>query len=174
MKNKAMKKLSHILSCLVFLLMLALSSCTVNLGALVAVHQNEYDWYCEELKITCLNQQFDGAGYAVMEYNGKAYTAEYYMEVNRRFDSTTSEDLGKNYAVIQGFIDYDGNFYIKYSEDTVVFDEQYNEYTWGSTFSQDLLVGDVKNRGSYMLVTLKTDNLYNGEYAGKTIRFDKM
>ena len=169
-----MKKLSHFLICLVFLAMLAFSACTVNLSALIAPHQNEYNWYCKELQITCLNQQFDGAGYAVMEYNGQVYTAEYYMDINRRFENATSDDLGKNYSVMQGFIDYDGNFYIKYSENSVVFDEQYNEYTWGSTFSQDLLVGNVKNRGSYILVMVTTDNLYNGEYAGKTIRFDKM
>ena len=169
-----MKKLSYFLICLVFLATLAFSACTVDLSALIAPHQNEYDWHCEELQITCLNQQFGGAGYAVMEYNGQAYTAEYYMDINRRFKNATSDDFGKNYSVIQGFIDYDGNFYIKYSEHSVVFDEQYNEYTWGSTFSQDLLVGDVKNRGSYILVTVTTDNLYNGEYIGKTIRFDKM
>ena len=169
-----MKKLSYFLICLVFLAMLAFSACTVNLSALIAPHQNEYNWYCKELQITCLNQQFDGAGYAVMEYNGQVYTAEYYMDINRRFENATSDDLGKNYSLMQGFIDYDGNFYIKYSENSVVFDEQYNEYTWGSTFSQDLLVGNVKNRGSYILVMVTTDNLYNGEYAGKTIRFDKM
>ena len=174
MKNKAMRKLSYFLICLVFLAMLAFSACTVNLSALIAPHQNEYNWYCKELQITCLNQQFDGAGYAVMEYNGQVYTAEYYMDINRRFENATSDDLGKNYSLMQGFIDYDGNFYIKYSENSVVFDEQYNEYTWGSTFSQDLLVGAVKNCGSYILVTVTTDNLYNGEYAGKTIRFDKM
>ena len=169
-----MKKLSYFLICLVFLATLAFSACTVDLSALIAPHQNEYDWYCEELQITCLNQQFDGAGYAVMEYNGQVYTSEYYVEMEARFDTATSDDLCKSYSVIQGFIDYDGNFYIKYSEKSVTFDEQYGEYTWGSTFSQDLLVGDVKNRGSYILVTVTMDNLYNGEYTGKTIRFDKM
>ena len=109
-----------------------------------------------------------------MAYNGQAYTIEYYMDTKHRFASATKDDLDMTYSVIQGFIDYDGNFYLKYSENSVVFDEIYSEYIWSSTFSQDLLIGDVKNRGSYILVTVTTDNLYNGKYTGKTIRFDKM
>ena len=174
MKNKVMKKLSYLLMCLAFLSSLILPSCTVNVGELVASRQNDFDWHCEELQVTCLNQQFDGAGYAVMAYNGQAYTIEYYMDTKHRFASATKDDLDMTYSVIQGFIDYDGNFYLKYSENSVVFDEIYSEYIWSSTFSQDLLIGDVKNRGSYILVTVTTDNLYNGKYTGKTIRFDKM
>ena len=151
-----------------------LSACTVNLGALIAPRHNEYDWYCEELQITCLNQQFDGAGYAVMSYNGQAYTTEYYIEVDARFNTATSEDCEKTYPVIQGSIDYDGNFYIRYSEKSVIFDEQYNQYSWVSTFSQDLFVGTVKNHGSYILVQVEIDNLHNGEYVGKTIRFNRV
>ena len=46
-----MKKLSYFLICLVFLATLAFSACTVNLSAFIAPHQNEYDWYCEELQM---------------------------------------------------------------------------------------------------------------------------
>ena len=169
-----MKKLSKILVCFLFLSTLFLSACTVNLGALIAPRYNEYDWFCEEIQITCLNQQFDGAGYAVMDYKTQAYTTEYYHETDARFNVANSDDCEKIYPVIQAFIDYDGNFYVKYSEHTVVFDEEYNDYSWVSTFSQDLLVGDVKSYGSYFLVEVNLDNLYNGEYVGKTIRFERI
>lgn len=169
-----MKRFSQSLVCLLFLSTLFLSACTVNLGALIAPRYQEYDWYCEELQITCLNQQFDGAGYAVMDYNGQDYTTEYYHEIDVRFDVANSDDCEKIYPVIQAFIDNDGNFHVKYSENTVVFDEEYNDYSRIITFSQDLLIGDVKNYGSYFLVEVNRDNLHNCKYVGKTIRFERI
>ena len=174
MKNKGIKGFTPVLLFVIFFSIFLLSACTVNLGALIVPRQSEYDWHCEELQITCLNRQFDGAGYAVIEYNGQDYTAEYYHETDACFDTATGDHCGAVYSLIQGFIDYDGNFYIKYSEATVVFDEQYSEYSWNSVFSQDLLIGDVKNRGSCIVVTVTMDNLYNGKYVGKTIRFEKV
>ena len=170
-----MKRFRYVISCVfVFMAMLLLSSCTVNIGALVVPKYDKKDWYCEELQITCLNKEFYGAGYALMDYNGKSYTQEYYADIDKRFDEISREDFDKTYSLLQGFINYDGDFYLLYSENTVVFDEQFMEYKWATSSSQELLIGDVKNHGSYIAVTIETDNLYNGEYAGKTIRFDKM
>ena len=170
-----MKRFRYVISCVfVFMAMLLLSSCTVDIGALIVPKYDKNDWYCEELQITCLNKEFYGAGYALMDYNGKSYTQEYYADIDKRFDEISQEDFDKKYSLLQGFINYDGNFYLIYSECGSAFDEQLNEYVWEITFSQELLVGDVKNHGSYIAVTIETDNLYNGEYVGKTIRFDKM
>ena len=170
-----MKKFRYVISCvLVFMAMLLLSSCTVDIGALMVPKYDEKDWYCEELQITCLNKEFYGAGYALMDYNGKSYIQDYYADIDKRFDEISQEDFDKTYSLLQGFINYDGNFYLLYSENTIVFNEQFMEYEWATFSSQELLIGDVKNHGSYIAVTIEIDNLYNGEYVGKTIRFDKM
>ena len=170
-----MKKIRHIIVCLLmFIETVILSSCTVNIGMLVAPKYDEHDWYCEELQITCLNEEFHGAGYALMEYNGKSFTREHYSLIDVLFENISKTNFEETYSIIQGFIDHDGNFYLIYSECGSAFDEHLNEYVWEITFSQELLIGDVKNHGSYIAVTIETDNLYNGEYVGKTIRFDKM
>ena len=166
-----MKKLRFIL--LIVLQTALLSSCCVDMGAWVVPDFYEHDWYCEELEITSLNKTL--ASYAIMEYNGQRYTKEYYEELSILLDmeNPNPEEYEEFYPAMQAFINVDGNFYISYVEYSIYFDDIFQKYTWCQE-SLFVLRGDVKNKGSYIKIKVQEDNLFNGEYAGKTIYFHEI
>ena len=166
-----MKKLRFIL--LIVLQTDLLSSCTVDMGAWVVPDFYEHDWYCEELEITSLNKTL--ASYAIMEYNGQRYTKEYYEELSILLDmeNPNPEEYEEFYPAMQAFINFDGNFYVSYVEFSIYFDDIFQKYTWCQE-SLFVLRGDVKNKGSYIKIKVQEDNLFNGEYAGKTIYFHEI
>jgi hypothetical protein len=110
-----------------------------------------------------------------MEYNGQRYTKEYYEELSILLDmeNPNPEEYEEFYPAMQAFINFDGNFYISYVEFSIYFDDIFQQYTWCQE-SLFVLRGDVKNKGSYIKIKVQEDNLFNGEYAGKTIYFHEI
>ena len=166
---KTRLKLFCALSCSIIQIFI-LCACNFNIG-IFAIHDYlKYNWYCEELNITCLKE----TSFAVMEYKEQTYTIEYYEDLSRKIESTTAEDLGKIYPTLAGYFDYDGKFYLRYSEESVFLGEELNDYYWTSVTSQELLIGDIKHHKDYVAVTIEVDNLFDGKYIGKTISFVKV
>lgn len=166
-----MKKYSkYILICIFLVIQIfSCTACTINIQRLVARDYPEYEWYCEELDIICLKE----SAFAMMEYNGREYTKAYYESLTKKIENVSREDTGKIYPSISGFVDYDGNFYLRYSEHILSYGEDLNDYYWSQTNSYDILSGDVKKRGDCISVEVELDELYNGKYIGKTITFEK-
>lgn len=165
--TKCIKRVFLLICTTVFLM---LTACTVNIGAIVAPDFIENDWYCEELNITCLKD----TAFAVMEYKGQVYTNEYYKDLSSKIETASKEDFGKIYSALAGCVDYDGKFYLRYSEFSVFYGEELNEYYWGATSSYELLSGKVKNYRSYISVKVEMDQLFDGKYVGKIISFKKV
>ena len=166
-----MKKKSKLFLILIVLAMqiFVCSACAINFRGFIARNYPESGWYCEELGICCLKE----SAFAVMEYEGQAYTNAYYEELSYKISNAREEDLGKVYPSLSGFVDYDGKFYLCYREDVVVYGEELGDYYFTSLSSQNLLIGEVKKHGDYISVIVEVDNLYDGTYVGKTITLEQ-
>ena len=172
-----MKRLTKT-ACMLFCFFQAflLASCTVDMGMLIVPDFYEHDWHCEELNITALPKTLGTLSYATMEYNNQSYTKEYYEELSLILneESPNPEEYEAFYSALQADIGVDGNFHLTYVEYAIILEDFQQIYTWVIVESVELLYGDVKNKGSYIQVKIEEDNLFQGEYEGKTIYFNEM